>query len=366
MASLLYIFLLLSRMKCALHRTEHVFKDFELHNALKFINNLRDCSIASDYSLFTLPMMDLFKPTSVPVVNHIMKNAYVAYWQHLRQHHDCSRLMTWLVKRSKGAALSLDRPVGKTSQLRGIAEAALLEPIFKGDYMSHLYSECHVIKHVDTIKCLKTVIVNYVHDLVKREMILTALYFLDIAANIPASNRDLKALRSVDIQALGCIRDWDRINTIPRILYLSLFLHARNIISHLMNNQEESNQVSKLEALFDQILNNEFPSNMIKEIRREQIVAGGTAFCAGDTKHTVRAVKEIRLLLVKQSLKDEHYQTLFLDDNSVLYVSLNEGCYRNDHLEYEIALDLIKQDVMNGNLNLPTNPIAYELKYKDE
>ena len=359
MISVLFnFFLLLSKLECALVRTEHV-EPLEFRIALKLINNLRDSCIAYGYSLVTLPRMDLYKPTSNLMLNQIMKNEYVAFWQHLRQHLDCSKYASWLCKRSKGTAVALGRSVSKTGQRRGIAEAILLKPLFKRNRLNNLYSECLLFKQDDTLECLKVVVKNNVHDPEEREMSLTALVFLDNAANVTASHLEL--LRSADHKALEFIRDWDRINTVQRIIYLSLLLHARHIIAHLVNNQEEADKMSMMETQLTRIIITEFPSNMIQEVKREQIVAGGTAECIEDKKHISRVVKEIRLLLVKQALKKDNHQTLFLDKDGVLYIGINESC--NDHEYRRLVLDSIKHDVMNGKLNLPANPMHFKLEF---
>ena len=352
-------------MECALDQTEQVER-LEFRSGLKFINNLRYSSIATESTLIALPKMDLYRPTSNPMVNQVMKSAYVAFWKRLRHNIDCGRYATWLNRKSKGVALAFGRPLCKTGQRRGITEASLLKPIFKGDFMSNLYSECLSFKHFDAIKCLKVVIKEHVHDPVEREMSLTALEFLDIAANVPASNRDLKLLRSADNQALECIRDWDRIYFIPKIIYLSLLLHARHIIAHLVNNQEEEDKMSKIKVQLNQLIFTEFPLNMIREIGREQIVAGGTATCLEDEKHIVRAVKEIRMLLVRQSPSDDNSQSLFMDDDCVLYIGMNEGSYGNDYRFCMSVLDSIKQDAINGKLTMPTNPTLFKFEFKDK
>ena len=361
-----------TRVECALVRTEHG-QHCQFRNVLELIGDLRVCSKASKYYLAKLPRMDLYTPTSNSIVNQIMKNAYIAFWQHLRRRHGYSQYMRWLIERSKGTVLSFQFNATGTGKRRKIPEAHFLKPLFKGSPLNKLYSECLLSKTIDPLMCLKEAVESNVHDHVEREMSLTANWFLNLAVNVatttntfPLTERDLKLLRSADSQALECIRDWDRIYSIPKVLYLSFLLHARNIISHLMNNQEESQKMLKMESQLNQIVITELPSNMIKEVKREQISAGGWVTCFENMKHTVRAVKEIRLLLVKQALKEVYNQRLFLDDDCVLYISMNEGCYDNDLIILKLIFDSVKRDAINGNLNMDDNPSLFNLQLDGE
>ena len=365
--SLYLMLLMVSKMECALVKTED-FSRHESRNALEFISDLRDRSNISRYAAVKFPRLDLYIPTSNFAVNQAMEKEYVAFWNHIRQHANYVAYVTWLVGKSKGAALALQYHAAKKTDQRGLAEARLLKPIFKGDHMSKLFIECLYSQTGDIMKCLKGVMETNILNPVEREISLTAHWLLDFAMNAtadttyPLSERDLKLLRSADEESLKCIRNWDRIYSIPRTLYLSMSLQARQLIAHLMNDQEESDRLSEMEELLDNILITEFSSNMIREVKRAKIDAGGSVIFTEGKKKTLRTVREIRLLLVRQALKRVCSQSIYLDiTNSVLYISMNEDWYRNDGIVFDALIDAFKQDVLKGRLTMPNNPTLFSL-----
>ena len=352
-------------MECSLDRAEH-FEECEFRNALEFVNDLRNFSNIGRYTLVQFPRMDLYMPTSNTIVNQVMEKAYVAFWKHLRRHTDYGCYVKWLVDRSKGAALALQYHAAKRTDQRGLAEALMLMPIFRGDHLSKLYLECLYSQKGDIMKCLKGAIETSMPDPVEREISLTAHWFLDFAVNAmantsyPLSERDLKLLRSEN--AHKCIRNWDRIYSIPRILYLTIIIKARQLVAQLINDQEKSDRMSEMEELLNKILITEFPSNMIREVKREQVVAGGSLTFTENKKQTLLTVKEIRLLLVSQALRRVHNQSIYLDiNNYVLYISMNEDEFGHDHTVFDIIIDAFKHDIMNGNLAMTNNPTLFNL-----
>lgn len=165
------------------------------------------------------------------------------------------------------------------SPQRGITEAQILKPLFIKHSLHKVYLECLTPKGMSVLECLRCAIESAVKDDVEREMGLCAVWYLEIAVNVSTSTkhelsyRDLMALRS-DQYALQCIRDWDRIYTIPKVLYLIFLLNARKLISHLTNSVEESDKISRFQTSLYQIISDEFPSNLMKEMKRELIDNG--------------------------------------------------------------------------------------------
>ena len=327
---LLYRFILLMlsiEVLCSEGNMEHT----ELWSALASINDLRYCSIINKYSHFKLPEVLLNGLKSNWMVNQLVKERHTLFWKELRQ-HDYRRYARRMVERSKGAAIDLQFSLNDTSSRKRVTEAQLLEPYFSSRSMQKLYLKCLISKGVDVLECLKCLIEDLVEDDLEREMILCALWFLEIAVDVSSnthyhlSDRDLMSLRS-DYYALHCIRDWDRLYSIPKLVYLTFLLNARILLAQLANDFEQWDKVSRMRMAFEQLVNAEFPSNLMREVRREMIDSGSLTLKHQD-KRVRRVVSELRLLLVQQALDDDYTPTMFLEGTTA-YLSIAES-YRED------------------------------------
>ena len=130
-AVLAFFFLLLvisNKVHCA--SSSHSDDD-EFQNALYFIGDLRRCSALCEWFGTELPELRKYVSTSNKVVNCIMKEEHIHFWQKLRQ-GDYRPLMKRLVEESMGTALQLYDRMGinsRTRSRRGFDEANILKPL---------------------------------------------------------------------------------------------------------------------------------------------------------------------------------------------------------------------------------------------
>ena len=357
--SLLFFLTLLSRgVQCLGSKPE----SSELWNALGLICDVRRCLYTSEHHRVMLPKRIAFIPTSNAAVNEVIERINVAFWQNMRQ-LDHSRYMRNMVEISKGAALPMKFQI-KRAHRRGSYEAQLLKPIFANHSLNRQYRECLLSKTSDIMECVKAVIEKFADDSKAKDIALTAYRFLDIAVDVytsaihPLSEQDLIALRSDG--ALPCIRDWDRNNTIPRIIYLTYLLSARRLIAHLTSNIVEMENVSKVQREFEEIVDTKFPASLIREGRREMI--DGSIIHIHQSKRQIRSISELEMFVVKQVSKSNLVPVAFLEETT-LYVSISENYGGDDPDAANVLFETFLKEISTETIVMKENPTAIFLQW---
>ena len=337
----------------------------EFQSALYFIGDLRRCSALCEWFGTELPVLHKYVPTSNKVVNCIMEEEYIHFWQNLRK-GDYRPLMKRLVEESMGTDLQLYDRMGnnsRTRKRRGIDEANILKPLLL-KVLPQAYLKCIVSKNEeDVLDCLKRNVERNICEGLEREMILSSIWLLDISTQIEecggyvVSQRELSFLRS-DESALACVCDWDRIATIPKILFLTFFLQAHQLIAYLTKDAEEADNVARLQMELKKKVSTEFPLRMMMEIIRANVI--GSLLYKKEKQNVRRPISEVRLVLVKQQLKVEHAPKLF-QKNQTLYISVPEFYHEKDD-SLERLFDRVVQEMSNGSLIMNCNPMPYLVK----
>lgn len=340
--------------------------DNEFRTSLEFVSELRICSFGSSHIQLKLPTLSLFAPTLNPTVTQIVKEKYVAFWQEMQQ-HDFRRYTKRLVELSKGAYLPFYFNLKYFRNDNGKEVIQYLKPLFKGNLIKH-YLECLKSTDADKWRCLQKAIEKNVYDEVDREMSLCAHHLLDMAVDIEERGEfDIRyyhreALRS-DEHALDCIRKWDRIFTIPKILYLTFLLHARKLIAHLTGDQVQSKIIANMQMQLERLIDTEFPKSMrMMEVKREAV--NGTLIYNVDvkTEHS-RVVNEVRLFVIEQYLYDDDKirHVLYLE-NDVVYISTHKDPYEKKPEILQTLFEKVMKDLLDGNLIMRQNPMFYSFK----
>ena len=95
--------------------------------------------------------------------------------------------------------------------------------------------------------------------------------------------------------------------------------------------------------------------NMSKEMRRQEVTNGSLTMVEGE-KGLIHPVREVRLLLVKQSmLKYEFKPTVYLEDDK-LFLSVNENFRQMRPEFFDKLLERIIEDLTAGRLTMKRNP----------
>ena len=355
----LFFILLLSHIVLGLESNE---RNNDYLNVLGFVNSLRDCAILGKFRGIRLPFLTNYRKTSCTVVNTVVKEEYIAFWQQLRQRdhtQDNQRLAEW----TKGAAVGLfyspelNPDFSKSS---AAAEANLLRPLFS-DFLHKQVSKCILLRGENALVCIRKEVERNIKDGLKKEMILSAVHLLSVSVLIRKScwdsfsENELESLRSLDQRALDCAKKWDRYATIPKILYLIFLLHARHLIAFLSNNSEEPRIISNMQSELGRLIHTEFPSKIIKDARRQECGSTMITIISGDSKTETCMIKEVNLLFVKRSRKIFNtVANLYLDD-CTLYISVDESIGLSPYLN-ERVVKLIMQKVAAKGFILRENP----------
>ena len=189
---------------------------------------------------------------------------------------------------------------------------------------------------------------------------MSSIWLLDISTQIEecggyvVSQRELSFLRSGE-SALACVR----IATIPKILFLTFFLQARQLIAYLTKDTEEAKNVARLQLELKKKVSTEFPCRMIMEIIRANVI--GSLLYKEEKQNIRRPISEVRLVLVKQQLKVEPAPRLFLK-NQTLYISVPEFYHEKEDDALERLFDRVVQEMSNGSLIINYNPMPYLVK----
>ena len=332
MAPLLFLLIAFSKVFCL---KGDALRTDDFKNALGFINELRHCCIQSEFRWFKLPELTRFAKTLNSVVNSTLEEEYIRFWQAVRK-IDYEQDMQRLAEHSKGAALSLHLSPDANSDLisySGSDEAALLRPVFKNDM--RLYSSGIKLKGQNVLDRFARLVRDNApgYDRLKKEMILGAIHFLDVALLVRTrgwyanSAHVLESLRTGD-RALRYIRDWNFHNTMPRMLYLTFILHARRIILYLseqgLDCDDESRKVTTLQNDFERLIITEFPSQMAKEVWRSTNVDYQINVLKDQfrSRHVVRAVY---LWSVGKVGRSSNVMANVYLDGSTLYITADES-----------------------------------------
>ena len=315
---------------------ENVMANNDFRNALSTLNELRQCAFQSEYRWFKLPKLASLAKTSNSVLNSILEEQHIKFWQFLRK-FDYEQDMKRLLHHCKGAALGLGLSA-KSNPLLGFhssaKEAALLRPVFKMD----LHNFCLILKKskgehaLDRLKkAVQGDALGY--DRLKTDMILSAIHFLDIALLVKKGSwyafttHHLDCLQSSD-RALHCIRDWDFVDTVPQMLYLTFILHARQIIAYLSEDSvdcgDECQKVTNQQYDLERVILTEFPSQMMKEIRKES----DANFAINFVEKSVRSrpvIHAVHLLSVKPPRSTCTLSANLYLDGDTLYITAIES-----------------------------------------
>lgn len=325
-------------------------------NALSFINELRHREAYCKYFEIHLPEHSHYKPTPNEIVNDHLQKSYVKFLQHLRK-LDYYLSMKRLVEQGLGTALpicySFQRDEGK---VRARWEANLLQPLFT----TRRYLTC-ILREADLISCLERYAKEDGKNEVEVEMTITAMHFIKQAVEVVKSwwffldEAELNKLRS-DESAIRSVKEWDRISTIPKVLYLKFILHGRSLISAITNNTAEQFSVSNLQLLLKQTLDLEFPNRMLIEVRREQIQCRVILNLEGSPRKQVQ-IEQIILVMVMQRLNIEKTPRIFVKD-TVVYISVAQYYGEEDPQELERLFDRVVNKLKRNNYVLNINPDA--------
>ena len=238
-----------------------------------------------------------------------------------------------------------------------------MKPLFQGN-LDKQYRECVKFKGRDVWACLRRLIVENMDDVVEREMGLCAHHLMDIVVDIAERGEiDIKsyhreALRS-DEHALDCIREWDRMVAVPKILYRTFFLHACKIIAHLTGDHVKSESSTRMQMQLERTIDTDFPHRMMKEVRREPVSNGRLIFGSEDKRCRYRMVNEVRLLVAEQKIyKSKHIPVLYLE-NGTVYVSIDKNLPGKKPENFEKLLGKVKEEIFKGSLILKQNPMVY-------
>ena len=380
MTSVRYLLLLLS---FELLYVECRTGDDNFTNALRFLNELRECAIQSEYRGIKLPELTSYASASTlnDTVNIVVEKEYFRFWQEVRRwdyEQDRKRLHVL----SKGAALAfLKSPTiinpHCAGGLSGVVESAFLLPLLKGN-LPRYRLKCIAAKDASLLDSLEAMIgTSTEYSGLERELVLTAVHLLSVVVVISkcsweyVSEEEKSALRSDD-RALECIRDWDRGSTSLKILYLKFLLHARQLIAHISNNKEELKMVPAMQGELYQLIQTEFSSNIMWEVGRNvngpyaiNLSTNGTA--------SKGSVYEVHLLFARDSpkyikaAKNLNYQksvgnvgNLFLE-NHKLYISVGEF-YGNNHTGgVDSLLSKLMRDMSMKDFIMRENPASFYL-----
>ena len=223
----------------------------EYMRSLNFLNDLRNCSIRTKNCGIRLPELSGYTKSSNSIVNSVIEEEYIKFWQMLqKQSYELD--LSQMLLQSKGACIVRFHPSKYVpEQYRYSAEGIVMRPLFVGS-MKNACLKCVSMKSGNVLNCiLKVVKACDAYGALEKEMIICAINFLKMTVFIAQtsfhkfSQLELDRLRSSDC-ALSCIRDWDRNASIARILFLAFFLQARKIISHVSRNTEDSHIRCKL------------------------------------------------------------------------------------------------------------------------
>lgn len=213
------------------------------------------------------------------------------------------------------------------------------------------------------LDCLETVVKGTkVYQGLVREMILSAIWLLQCALSVSMDswmslNKNLDSLRS-DERAFACIRKWERNSTIPNILYFSLLLNARKLISQISKNTDEYHKIVRMQTELKLIVQTELPLKMMKrEVRRDNVV-GGSLILHDNLKKELCSVHELQLLAIKT--RDDIGTVFYIYlEHCTLYISVDEFCSEKDPETMYRIYHKIKQEIYNGSLVMYENPMIY-------
>ena len=297
-----------------------------------------------------------------------MKERYVQFWEALRQlgfTQDNKRL----VELSLGTAIEY-REVTQVKAIvtsKGAFEMNILKPMFyhNGD-MKDAFLRCKLQSKEHMLDCAADVArKSRHHPVVWKEMMLGAIGMLKTALNVAAGGYyalidNLDSLRSDD-RAIACVSDWDRVTSIPKVLYLTFLLRARQLIAHMTENKEETNAVGKLLLELDLLINSEFPSKMIRVVKQEQTPNGALYLYENQIRKRKQLIKHVKLVSVKQ--KDQKLgklSNLFAHDDT-LYVSVPEHSIEGNYDGVMEFFRNVVKEVGTGRITMKTNPMADKL-----
>ena len=337
----------------------------DFRNALQFINSVRGSSFLCENYGISLPELSLYTATPNKVVNCLMEEQYIAFWQELRQ-RSYSQDNKQLVELSMGTAVGLHEMTQKKAKAisKGTFETNLLKPLFYHNDMREAYLKCKLQNNENILDCVEDVVGrSRSYPVMWKEMTLSAVWMLKMALNIATGGSyallDILDFLRSDDRAIACVRDWDRITTIPKILYLTFLIQARQLIAHLTENVEEAGAAAKLHMDLGLLINTEFPSKMIRVVKQEQAVYGALWLCEDQVKKRKHLIKQALLISVKQKDKKlGKVSTLFVYDGA-LYVSVPDYFIDNDPEEVRELFGKIMEEVWVGSLTLKANPMGY-------
>ena len=303
--------------------------------ALSFISKLRHCAMQSEHHCIKLPELTAYAETSNSVVNDVLEEVYVKFWQALRERdyeQDLKRLLHYCKGAAMGLYLSPDlNPV--LCLFSGAKEAALLRPLYKETF--GLFMKSKSSKGKNALQRLMMMVEENAlgYDRLKMEMSLRAIRFLDLALVISKCSwyastlHELDSLRTGD-RALHYIRDWDFNATVPRIMYLTYILHARQIITYLSEpgekRDDESQKVAKLQEDLEQVILTEFPSQMMMKIGGEMDVNYSINFVEKMVR-TRPIIRSVHLMSVKPPRKNNGALGNLYLEGDVLYITVVES-----------------------------------------
>ena len=324
---------------------------------LDFMNDLRDCSHSRMHFRIKLPKRKTPRTLNA-VLNKILEETHAAFWHESRQ-HDHTHYMWRLVRKSKGAAMPCSLGLNSLMERGGTGEINLLKSIFKND-LKKPFLECFIPSKKDPWACLKRLIVNNIDNPVEKEMSLAAHHFLELAVDVAKRGRQIllhfsQMCLDREEHSLQSIRKWDRITTVPKILYLTFILHARSIIAQLSDNVDDAVKASKAQMELEQLIDTELPVSMSREVKRQEI-SNGSITIVEDKKGQAYKVKEVRLLFVKQAqYKYDYRPALYLEDCNLL-VSVNENFIKGGSDFPDKLIDKIINNLTTGSLKMDQNP----------
>ena len=333
-------------------------------NSLDFVNSLRKCSMESKYHGIKLPELSSYTKTTNSVVNSVVEDEYTTFWQIL-QKQGYETDLEQLLLQSKGACLvKFDQSAYDPDTIFYKAESKVLRPLFAGPLKAP-FLKCFNLSLGNSLDCITKVVKNCEeYGALEKEMIICAVKFLNISVYVyktsfhKFSPLELDSLRSND-RAVSCIRNWDRYASIARILFLTFFLNARKIISHLTEDYEDSTKIASIQTDIGRILHTEFPRKMIKEVRREKIATSSITFIDAMSRHK-RIVNEVRLWYVKSPRKTIDRDPNVYVDGYILYFSVEEqiGEWSSDSVNS--ILEALIEMIIEGNWNMTSNPMSLD------
>ena len=359
---LLTLFAMFSYVEATKGNTEFI-------GGLAFINKLRDCSLICKHCGIKLPELTLYKPTSNSVVNMKMEEEYIKFWQELRQ-QGYDQYVKQLVDHSRGAAFAVFvTPLDGSDvvTMNGSIVAKHLRPLFRRPSRTAFSKALKEEFVLDALERLAEK--SYQNNRIEREMVLSAIKLMNIAAQIASCSwnwinvLEFEELRSDD-RALTCISsDWDRNASIPKILYLTYFLNARKLISHLSNNTEESKVVTLMQMELERIIKAEFPFKMTKELSRIKVIDGALNYDK-DGHKCRRVFDEVRLLSVKKPRSMIIFLiSVFLDDR-MLYILIQEPYFEKYSSNWDGLLIKILNDIIKDSFVMSENPMGMKCDRK--